>query len=227
MPTPPPASPDLPRPPQSGPLVIGLLGGIAAGKSTVAGLFAEQGLQVIDADAKAKEVVRDPGVAAQLQARFGAEIFDAQGELRRQALAAKVFQDRSARQDLEDITHPAIRKLILADLVQAKAQAKVKDQWVLLDVPLLLEGGLIRECHACVFVQVDQGIREARALQRGWDPQELGRREASQAPLAEKRRHCQFQVQNSGDLDQSRLQAREILAALRRWDRRQALGNLD
>jgi dephospho-CoA kinase len=200
------SSPQQPEPS----VVIGLLGGVAAGKSTVAAVFAAAGLGVLDADRKAHAVVRIPAVRDQLVARFGPDLLGPDGELRRRHLADLVFRDDQARRDLEAITHPAIRAEIEAELERARAQG----QSVVLDVPLLLEGGLIARCDHAVFVEASEATRLARASSRGWDADELSRREASQASLQDKAAQCEFTVHNDNDLAQTRRQVEQILQRL-------------
>lgn len=192
------------------PLVIGLLGGIAAGKSFVAGIFAEHGLRVVDADAEARAVVTEPAILAAITARFGPGVVT-DGGLDRAALAATVFADPVARKDLEAITHPPVRARIGAAVAAARAAGRS----VVLDVPLLLEGGLIDCCDECVFVEVPREVRLARAAARGWTPDELDRREAAQAPLADKAARCRFTVDNDGDAATTRAQVAAILTTLR------------
>ena len=144
----------IPPKPADTPLVIGLLGGVAAGKSWIATALGDQGFRVIDADSEAREVVRDPAILAAIGERFGAELV--RDGLDRTALAELVFDDPLARKELEEITHPAIRGRILDRLAAARAAGAS----VVLDVPLLLEGGLIEECDESVFVEVAQEIRQ-------------------------------------------------------------------
>ena len=192
------------------PLVIGLLGGVAAGKSTVAAMFGAAGFEVLDADRQAREVVRQGSVREQLVQRFGPEIYGPDGELRRQAVADLVFDDEAARRDLEAITHPAIRRQLLVSLETARTAGRS----VVLDAPLLLEGGLVDKCDHAVFVEASATVRRQRASERGWDAAELRRREASQAPLEDKRARCGFTVQNDGDLAATKEQVEQILVQL-------------
>ena len=192
------------------PLVIGLLGGVAAGKSTVAGLLAERGFRAVDADALAREVSRDPAVLARIAARFGPDVLGADGQLRRERMAEIVFGDQTARKDLEALTHPEVRRRILAAMDEAAAAG----QSVVLDVPLLLEGGLVDFCDLVVFVEVSDAARRARARGRGWDEDELARREAAQAPLVEKRRRADRVVPNEDDLEATRAAVDALLAEL-------------
>lgn len=205
------AAPFRPAPP----LVIGLLGGVAAGKSTIAGLFAEHGLEVIDADRKAREVVRRAEILAGLRNRFGSDILTATGELDRQRLAAVAFSDEAARRDLEAITHPAIRASIILDLERALAEGTS----VVLDVPLLAEGGLIEHCDFAVFVEAPDALRKRRAAARGWDEDELRRRDAAQESAQVKMKRADFRIDNSRSLEESRAQVAEILARLARSPR--------
>lgn len=198
-----------PTKPASPAVVIGLLGGIASGKSWVAGALAEHGFRTIDADAEAREVCADPKILAAIGARFGSELVEA--GLNRPALANLVFQDPVARKDLEAITHPMVRARILALLAEAREAGEA----VVLDVPLLLEGGLIEECDATIFLQVDEKTRQNRAAARGWAPEELARRESSQAPLTEKQARCQFMIHNEGDIDDIQAQISTVISELR------------
>ena len=206
-PLPPRAEPRPFRP--AGPVVIGLLGGVASGKSTVAGLFAAHGLLHVDADALAREVAAEPAVLAAVAAAFGPEV-TAGGRLDRAALAQRVFADPAARRRLEAILHPPIRTRILERLAAARAAGTS----VLLDVPLLLENGLIEHCDVVVFVEVDAAERRRRAAARGWAADELDRREAAQASLAEKRARADHVIDNGGDLAATAHQVAAVLYAV-------------
>jgi len=191
------------------PVVIGLLGGIAAGKSAVAGLFAARGLVVVDADQEARQVAADPAVLAEVARQLGPGLV-VDGQLDRAATSALVFQDPAARGRLEAIFHPRIRARVLQALDAARATGRS----VLLDAPLLLEGGLIAWCDHVVFVDAAAAVRAARAAARGWAAGELARREAAQAPLADKRARADSVVQNDGDLTTTEAQVAELLDRL-------------
>jgi dephospho-CoA kinase len=119
-------------------LVVGLTGGIGSGKSTVSALFEERGAVIVDADRIAREVVAPGGPAYQpVLDRFGSGVVSADGSIDRPALAAVVFADPSARADLEAITHPVVGAT-MAERLTAQAGT---DRVVVLDVPLLVEGG--------------------------------------------------------------------------------------
>jgi dephospho-CoA kinase len=192
------------------PVVIGLLGGIAAGKSTVAEAFAAHGLVHVDADRIAREVAAEPAVLRELAQAFGPAALRPDGTLDRQAVAALVFADATARRRLEAITHPAIRRTILERI----AAARTAGRSVLLDAPLLLEGGLIEQCDATVFVHASDSVRLQRARERGWDAAELARRELAQAALPAKRARATYHLDNDGPLEGTRTQVAAILQQL-------------
>jgi len=206
-----------PRPPAPAPrtLVLGILGGIASGKSLAARLLAGPEGVVIDADALAHAVLASDEVAAQVRARFGPGALGADGRPDRERLGRLVFSDPEARKFLEGCTHPPVRAMIRARLEQARAPGVPRG---VLDVPLLLENDeqsrLAALCDVLVFVDCDDGDRERRAAaSRGWAPGELARREAAQLPLSTKKARADLVLSNRGtpaDLE------REVRAALRR-----------
>ena len=175
--------------------VIGLLGGIGSGKSTVARLLGERGFAVLDADRHAREVVQSPEVLTALVARFGRGILDAAGALDRAALARAAFADPAATADLNALVHPEVRRRLGEELAAAG------DRPVVLDVPLLLESPLAARVSAWVFVEASEDRREARIESRDWPPGERRRREAHQADLEHKRRRADYVLENSGSID--------------------------
>ena len=182
--------------------MIGVLGGIASGKSAVARMLAGPSGRVIDADEIAREVLVSPAVRFDLLCAFGGDVFDRQGNPDREAIARCVFGSSEKRRKLEAFTHPPIRARIRAAL-EAARRAGVKR--IVLDVPLLLENeashGLAAECDEIVFVDSDEAERDARAVRsRGWRPGDVARREATQMPLAEKRARAGRIVNNHGTL---------------------------
>ena len=204
--------PKLPAPPY----VIGVLGGIASGKSWVARQVAGSGGVLIDADAIAREVLESPEVLAELRGAFGAEVLQPDGRPDREALARLVFRQPAARARLEAFTHPRIRARIRALLDGARARRVPR---VVLDVPLLLENeaahGLTGECHELLFVDSDPLARARRAAQsRGWESGEVARREAQQLPLEDKRARAHFVIRNHGSLEELEAETSRYLAQL-------------
>jgi dephospho-CoA kinase len=191
------------------PLVIGLVGGIASGKSKVASLFASHGIRSIDADFHSRAASEDPEVLTNVAEQLG-ERFVRDGQLDRAALADHVFADPAAKARLEAILHPRVRARILSELESAREQGLS----VLLDVPLLFEAGLFALCDTIVFVDTADSVRQARARTRGWAEHELQRREQNQLPLAEKRARSQHVIDNNGDLMQTSQAVDELLRQL-------------
>ena len=142
-------------------LRIGLTGGIASGKSTAAQRFVELGIPVIDADESARFVVA-PGSAGlrEVIGRFGSGILAPNGELDRRALRSLIFRDPAARQDLESILHPLIR----ADMDSREAAAA--GPYVVLAIPLLVEGGSGNRVDRILVVDVDESVQLQRVMAR-------------------------------------------------------------
>ena len=191
------------------PVVLGLVGGVASGKSTVAGLFAARGVQHIDADAHARAATDDPDVLAEVRVRIG-ERYVVENRLDRQAVADLVFADADAKQALEAIVHPVVRARILTELRAAAEQGRSS----LLDVPLLFEAGLFEHCDRIVFVAAPEEARTSRAAARGWAPGELARREQNQLPLEEKRQRAHATIDNSGTIGATKEAVDDLLRAL-------------
>ena len=194
--------------------VIGLTGGMGAGKSTVAGLFAEHGAHVIDADAIAREVVQpgEPALAA-IAEEFGEDVLTDDGRLDRAAMADVVFADADRLRALEAITHPAIRSRI-EDLLAAHAEAEdAEERVVVLDHPLLVESGLADELPVVVVVVAPEDLRVERlAAGRGIDPADARARMRSQASDEARAAAATHVVFNDGDLDQLALRVADVWA---------------
>lgn len=180
-------------------LVVGLTGGIGSGKSTASALLAERGAVVVDADAIARRVV-EPGCPAYgaVVARFGPGVVEPGGALDRQALADVVFADPGARADLNAIVHPAVR----AAMAEAVAAHASTDRVVVMDIPLLAEGGGRRpEMAAVVVVDAPVEVAVARLVeQRGMAEADARARVAAQATREQRLALADVVVDNSGDL---------------------------
>lgn len=187
------------------PLVIGVCGGIASGKSVVTHHLEQLGAAVIHADQIGHAVLKDPEVIDLLLKHFGNEIRspDNQAQLSRSAIATKVFGDspiaKSNLQFLESVTHPRIRQIIRSQLQQLR-QATPPPSVIVLDVPLLFESGWHSECDEIVFVETPWNQRLQRARQRGWTEEQLMAREEAQMPVHEKEKRSSVTLQNTGTL---------------------------
>jgi dephospho-CoA kinase len=196
--------------------VIGLTGGIASGKSLVAGLLGDLGAHVIDADAIAREVVA-PGSPAlrAIAAAFGPAVVRADGTLDRKALAERIFEDPAARRTLNSITHAEIRRRI-KDAI-GRVRAARPDAIVVVDIPLLLDtappGAYALDGVVVVWVAEDEQL--ARLMARdGLDEAAARRRLASQRPLREKVVQADWVIDNSGTREETR---RQVEALWRGW----------
>ncbi|RKR74139.1 dephospho-CoA kinase [Frondihabitans australicus] len=161
--------------------VVGLTGGIAAGKSIVASRLGALGAAVVDADRLAREVV-EPGTPglAEIAQRFGEGVVQPDGSLDRAALGAIVFSDPAARLDLEAITHPRVQALSLQRMCEAVADDPARV--VVYDVPLLVEARGVGEFDHIVVVHAPASMRIARLVTlRGMDPAEARKRVDAQA----------------------------------------------
>ncbi len=201
--------------PEERPLVVGVLGGIASGKSCVARLLAGPG-DVIDADALARAVLERPETVARLRQHFGDGVVGSDDRPDRLALGRRIFADESARKLLEGWIHPQVRVRIRECLAAARGRGAAR---VVLDVPLLLENdaqhGFAGLCDVLVFVEADEAERERRTVrERGWPRGELARREAAQMPLDQKRDRSDHVITNNGDLTELRAAVRRLLERL-------------
>ncbi len=188
--------------------VIGVAGGIGSGKSALAGALAKLGCVVIDSDAEAKAVLQTPAVREQLRAWWGDRVLDEQGQVDRKAVAAIVFTDYEARRRLEGLIHPMIRHS-RAEQIEAARNAGAPG--AVIDAPLLFEAGVDAECDYIVFVDTPRERRLERVRARGWDEEELDRRERSQWDLERKRAASHDVVKNDGSLADLDAAARRIL----------------
>jgi len=179
--------------------VIGILGGVAAGKSLVARQLAALGAGLLDADSAGHEVLRQPEIEAAARQRWGPAIFGPDGHIDRPRLARVVFADPPEgpreRAYLEQLTHPEIGRVVSQ---QAEALAAAGKAAAVLDAPLLLEAGWHKLCERLVFVDVPREVRLARALARGWTKEEFMVREGAQDSVDQKRRRADVIIDNAG-----------------------------
>ena len=165
--------------------IIGLIGRIGSGKSTVAQRFAVHGAHVIDADRIAHDVLEEGDVVRQIVDRFGVDVLDADGRIRRRAVADRVFgptpDHARALEWLEALVHPRVRSRIEAQLAALALQAREDghDTVVVLDVPLLVQAGWADRCDRLVEVSCSEEIRRQRLAARHWGLAEQEAREAA------------------------------------------------
>jgi dephospho-CoA kinase len=187
-------------------LRIGLTGGIGSGKSTIAALFAAQGVPVIDADVIAHQITL-PGTTATIQIlqAFGPDIADKHGGIDRQHLARRIFSDRNERARLEAILHPLIRAEML------RQQDKLDAPYCLLVIPLLFEAGQQDLADRVLVVDVDEHTQIARVVARdGRSKAEIRAILSTQTDRAQRLKMADDRITNTGDLTRLKTQV-EIL----------------
>lgn len=184
-------------------MILGITGGIATGKSSVARMFGDCGAVVVSADDLSRQAVA-PGSAtlAALTDRFGRQILDASGALDRTALAALVFSDSAARADLNRITHPAIARLADEKL---HALSSAGHPLIVYEAPLLFEASAESRVDQVLVVTVDPDIQLDRLIKRdGLSRGEALARIEAQMPLFEKISRADYVIDNSGSIDETK-----------------------
>lgn len=191
-------------------MIIGLTGSIASGKSTVSAMLKQKGFPIVDADEIARLVV-EPGteVMKEIQQTFGDTIVKKDGSLNREKLGERIFNDKTEREKLNAIIHPAIR---------AEMQRQ-KDEWiaggantVIMDIPLLFEGGSQHTVEKIIVVSVTPEIQKQRLMSRnGLTEEEALTRIASQLPVKQKEAGADAVIFNNGTVDESEQQLNDIL----------------
>ena len=184
-------------PPSTSKPVIGLVGGIGAGKSAAAAEFARLGCLLIDADAIGHALLGDAAVADAIRSRWGREVFGPGGQVDRKALGEIVFADAQELAALNEILHPRIRRRMHHRIAAARRDVAVPV--VVVDAAVLLEAGWDDLCTHLVFVRAtdEQRARRVRA-DRQWDRRTWRQREKSQFSLDRKAQSCDHTLDSSG-----------------------------
>ncbi|PHS17663.1 MAG: dephospho-CoA kinase [Blastopirellula sp.] len=197
-------------------LVIGILGGIASGKSQVAQMLAELGAEVLNADQVGHQVLLEPEIKSAIEKRFGSSVFDADQQIDRQRLAGIVFgEDQHSKQallDLEKITHPAIGKKLAEKILEIRQNELTPA--IVLDAPVMLKSGWNCFCDSILFVASEHQDRVGRAAERGWSQADFDAREANQEKLNEKQKMADYIIYNTGTIDELRQQVKQFWTQL-------------
>ena len=196
--------------------VIGIVGGIGSGKSSVAKhLGATRQLLILDGDRVGHDLFQDKIVLKQIHKHFGDNVVDIDsGVVNRKALATRVFgqspEHRDSLENLEAILHPRIRSEFEKQILNAN-QAQ-QHEAIILDAALLLEAGWQNLCSAVVFVDTPFEIRQQRVIDnRGWTEDELTRRESNQLSIEQKKQLSSHIIDNSGSLEAASVSLNAIL----------------
>jgi dephospho-CoA kinase len=189
--------------------IIGLLGGIASGKSFVADELERLGCAIVDADKIGHQVLQLPIVQQTLRGLFGPTIFQDDGQVDRKKLGPLVFgddvQSQSRRKQLESVVHPLIHERALEQIEALKASSE-PPRAIVIDAPLLIEARWTEVCNYVFFVDTPDDVREQRARARGWTTEQWQDREAAQISLELKRQAATHFV--PGDSTQESLHRR-------------------
>ena len=192
-------------------LLIGVTGGIATGKSTVSNAIKSLGIDVIDGDEIAREVV-EPGTRGHkaILAHFGSEVFDVDGRLNREKLGKIVFSDARKRKLLNTVTHPEIYKSIAWKCLLSLWNRR---RFVILDLPLLYESGtMVRFLDAVIVSKCSPDQQLDRLMARnGFNEEEALTRIASQMDLEEKCRRANYIIDNSGSIHETEIQVKLVV----------------
>ena len=193
--------------------VVGLVGGIGSGKSTIAAQCKQLGAAVIDGDVVGHEVLRRPEVRDAIVRRWGTEILGPDGQVNRGKLGWIVFADPTALKELETLVHPLIKSELRRRIDAARQDPGVA--FVVLDAAVLLEAGWDDVCDVLVFVDATDAQRRRRVRQsRGWPKEAWQARENLQLALKIKKARADYGLDNSGTPDESFRQIRRIVSEL-------------
>ncbi|BBJ23697.1 dephospho-CoA kinase [Candidatus Nitrotoga sp. AM1P] len=192
---------------------VGLTGGIGSGKSTVASLFEECGVLIIDSDVISHQMTQSGGIAiAAIRTAFGDNYIDANGALNRVLMRQLIFSDPAAKLKLEAILHPLIRAQILAQVDDANINSTLASPYLLLVIPLLFETLNYRELvQRTLVVDCAETTQIARIMQRsGLNEKTVLTIMASQITRAERLRLADDIIQNDGNLEILRQQITKL-----------------
>jgi len=192
-------------------MLIGLTGQIGAGKSTAAGILAGMGAHIVDADLIGKEVVdRSPQLRAKLGRRFGLEIFDKRGHLKRRRLAQLAFASEETKRALNDLVHPYLLKELRK---QARVAVK-KHDLVVIDAALLLYWQMDREVDFVLVIHASIQTRFARMAKRGITEADALARQQAQLPYSEFQKRANRMILNNGTREQLKIRLVRLLSSI-------------
>ena len=206
-------------------ITVGLVGGIASGKSLVAEHFGKLGAHILDADKAGHDVLLTKAVMDKLIERWGPSILN-DGSIDRSAIARIVFAQPNDTQSpgmgtatgsselayLESVTHPAIAELLSRQIEEVREIGECPV--IVLDAAVMFKAGWDKICERVIFVDSPAEQREIRAISRGWTKEQFHSRERSQLPLEEKKRRSDIVIDNSGSIQKTHKQVEEVWHSL-------------
>jgi len=192
--------------------IVGILGGIGSGKSTVAAEFAKLGCAVIDADEIAHELLEEAAVKEKIVGCFGDGVLDCSGRIDRKKLSQMAFAGKEQSTFLNNIIHPGVLARTEELIEQYNNQPQVKA--IVLDMPLLVEAGWEKRCDRLIFVDCKEPIRAVRAKKMGINENELKIRENLQISLDNKAKVSDNRIDNNSDLAALAKQVAEVFSGI-------------
>ncbi len=190
--------------------IIGIMGGIGSGKSTVAAEFAKLGCKIIDADLIAHELLNKNAVKEKIVAIFGRNVVSPSGNIDRKRLGEIVFADNDKLTILNEIIHPLVIERAEELIEQYKQQNQIKA--VVLDMPLLVEIGWAGRCNKLIFIDCTEKIRAERAKKKDFDENQLKFRENFQISLDNKAALADNTIENNSDFSAMVRQVADIFS---------------
>jgi dephospho-CoA kinase len=191
--------------------IIGILGGIGSGKTTVANAFAKAGCKVIDADKIAHELLEQKDVKSSIINIFGKAILTIEGKINRKKLADVVFEDSGKIKAINGIIHPLVLAQVEALISEYNTQNQVKA--IVLDMPLLAEVGWEKRCNKLIFVDCKADLRLKRTMKNGiLNESQLKRRENFQISLDKKKSIADNVLDNNSDCEALAKRVADILS---------------
>jgi len=188
---------------------FGLTGGIGMGKSTAAELLRKRAIPIVDSDVIARQIVQpDEPALREIQDAFGRDIVDADGQLRRDELAGRVFADAEARRTLEAILHPRIRAVWQAQLEAWRTEGK---ETAVAVIPLLFETNAAGRFDSTICVACSATTQRQRLHARGWNDEQIAQRIRAQLPTEKKIALADFVVWTEAGLDVHEAQLARII----------------
>jgi len=189
--------------------VIGITGGIASGKSTIAGMLGSLGADLIDADKICHELINTKEIALKISKRWGNHLQDNSGKIKRDVLAEIVFSDEKEVSALNSIIHPVAIKQIKSEITKLHTEAATIA--IVLDAALLVESNLVDICDVVLFVNTEKDRCKTRVQNtRKWPLDEIAKREKFQGLLQQKRENSDVVINNNNSKDDTLNQVKDF-----------------
>jgi dephospho-CoA kinase len=195
-------------------ILIGITGILGSGKTTVSGLLRKEGLRVIDLDKLAKSAMKREGILRAVKRAFGNDCVVGR-QVDTEKLKDAAFKDRATLTKLESIVHPEVRKELLNKVEKLK---KTGTKAVIIDAPLLFEGGLYNMLDKTVVVSTDMASIGKRLALRGMEAKDIARRLSFQIPLKEKEKRADHVVNNNGTKEDLKKELAILLQRIKQWE---------